>query len=166
MTTEVRARPAPSPLPRLPEGFPPPPDADDVVWREVVREFSRYNRQAVRSRIGYLSLRLVALVVGAVVTVLAAIDAPPAVTAGFAAVIVVAEGAQQLFQLHTHWISYRATAETLRRAAFLFAAGIEPYNDPQTCRGQLATVLRDTVAAENTDWASSMRQAPPRPETR
>jgi hypothetical protein len=148
--------------PRRARSLPAPPEAaEDIVWKELEREFSRYDRGADLARIGYLVLRLVALVVGAIVTVLAAIDAGPGLTASLAAVVVVAEGAQQLFQAHTQWISYRAAAETLRREAFLYVARLAPYDDPTTRRVRLADVLRDVTSSENSAWLSTMRQAAP-----
>jgi hypothetical protein len=144
--------------PQRASGLPAPPDADDVVWRELDREFRRYDAAAVRHRIAYLAMRLVALGVGAAVTVLAAIDAGPALTASLAAVVVVAEGAQQLFQLHTRWISYRTAAETLRREAFLYVAELPPYAEPALRRARLASVLQDVTSRENTAWLETMRQ--------
>ena len=140
-----------------------PAELADVVWQELVREFTRYDRWATQARIGYLALRLVALGVGALVTVLAATDAAPGLTASLAATVVVAEGAQQLFQAHTRWISYRSAAETLRREAFLYTAGLEPYSDgdPAVRRTRLGTAVRDITSSENTAWLRTMRQTAP-----
>lgn len=135
-----------------------PAERHDLLWRELVAQFQWYDRAATRTRLGYHILRLISLVVGATVTVLAAADAPPVVTASFAAVIVVAEGAQQLWQLHRNWISYRATAETLRRHAFLYAAKVAPYHDDGR-RHALAAFMHGLTAQENTAWADSMRQS-------
>ena len=106
----------------------------------------------------YLGLRLVVLVVAAAVTVLAAVGAVPAVTASLAAVVVVAEGAQQLFQLHTRWISYRTAAESLRREAFRYVAGLPPYSDPTMRRTRLADVVQEITAAEHSVWLHAARQ--------
>jgi hypothetical protein len=104
------------------------------------------------------------LVVAAVVPVLAAVDADPAVTACVAAAVVVLEGIQQVFQFQAHWITYRATAETLRRHAFLWAAEVEPYDAPDTRRGELARVISDTAAKENAEWATAVRSTLPAQE--
>jgi len=48
---------------------------------------------------------------GAVVPVVAGLSFPAAVTASISAVLVVAEGVQQLNQWRTNWTSYRAAAE-------------------------------------------------------
>ena len=153
---------APPPLPRIPQqrsnALPEPTDAGDLVWRELDREFTRYDRQAARHRIGYLALRMVVLAVGAAVTVLAAVGARPALTASLAAVVVVAEGAQQLFQLHTRWLAYRTAAEGLRRQAFRYVAGLAPYDDPATRRTRLAGALEEVTTGENEVWQRTVQQ--------
>ena len=129
--------------------LPPPPDPadrNDILWQELNARFQWYDRQGTRCRWAYQSLRLTALVVGAAVTVLAAISAPPAVTASFAALVVIAEGTQQVFQFHSNWLSYRGAAETLREQAFLYAASLGPYRDPATRRAALASFVRETTA--------------------
>jgi len=112
---------------------------------------------------GYAVLKVISLAVAAAVPVLAAIRARPALTASLAAAVVIVEGLVQLFQLQTNWISYRATAETLRRHGFLYAAQVEPYSDPKTRRERLAACMQDATSKENTAWASTMA-APARPD--
>jgi hypothetical protein len=70
-----------------------------LVRCEFAAIFQWYERQATRTRTGYQVLRILALVTGATVTVLAASAAPPPVTASLAAAVVVLEGLQQVFQL-------------------------------------------------------------------
>lgn len=137
------------------------PHGQDLLWQQMEAHFRWYDRSATRSRYGYQGLKILALVSGAAVTVLAAIGAPPGLTASLAAVVVVAEGVQQVFQFHANWISYRSTAETLRQHAFFFAAGIEPYDDPSTRRRMLAALLRDLTSKENATWSAAMRTPVP-----
>lgn len=99
------------------------------------------------------------MVFGAAVAVLAASDAPADLTAGLAASVVVLECVQQVFQFHPNWITYRATAETLRQNAFLCVARVGPYASAETRRDQLAEVVRDITAKENASWTGTMRQA-------
>lgn len=128
------------------------------MWRQFQAHFAWYDRAASRNRYGYLGLRLAAVIVGAAVTVLAAVDARPVITATLAALIVVSESAQQLFQFHRNWIEYRAVAETLRQHGFLYAAQAGPYADGDR-RQMLAKALQEVTAAERTSWTRAMRQA-------
>lgn len=147
---------------RLGGALPTPPrieDRDDLLWQELAAQFGWYNRAATRSRLAYQILKTAALISGAAVTLLAAISAPAAVTASVAALIVVMEGAQQLFQFHSNWLSYRGSAETLRQHAFMYVADITPYDDEAARRTQLAMVLKDVTTSENAGWSQAMRQA-------
>jgi hypothetical protein len=101
-----------------------------------------------------------ALVAGASVTLLAAISAPAAVTASVAGIIVVAEGAQQIFQFHSNWISYRGSAERLRQHAFLYVASVKPYEQPGTRRARLAAALMSVSTQEKSNWSRVMEQDP------
>ncbi len=138
-----------------------PGEQHDLLWQELDAQFRWYDRAATRSRLTYQTLKVAALVTGAAVTVLAATGAPAALTAALAASIVVLEGVQQVFQFHSNWIAYRATAETLRQHAFLYAAMVDPYADTQSRRDMLAEFMRDVTTKENTNWTSTMRQATP-----
>lgn len=135
-----------------------PADEQDLLWKEYEAHFRWYDRAATRSRRAYAALKVASLTVAAAVPVVAALRAPAGVTATLAAVVVVVEGILQMFQLQTNWISYRATAEALRQQAFLYAAQVDPYNDPGTRRDRLATFLSSTTGRENTTWAQGMRQ--------
>jgi len=130
-----------------------------VLWQQLVAQFRWYDQAAGRARVAYLTLKVVALVLSAVVTVLAAVGAFRALTAGLAAGVVVLEGVQQVFQLHPNWISYRSSAETLRQHAVLFVAAVAPYDDPGTRRNRVADLLSSVTAAETASWSSTMRQA-------
>lgn len=129
----------------------------DVMWQELQRRFTWYDRAATRSRVAYYVLKLTFLLVGAAVTVLAAVSAHPAVTATLAASLVVLEGVQQLFRLHANWIGYRATAETLRTHALAYVSRIEPYDEGRLRRERLGEFLRDLALRENANWTRLMK---------
>jgi hypothetical protein len=147
---------------RLTNSLPAPPrpeDRDDLLWQELTAHFRWYDKAATRSRLAYQVLKMAALIAGAAVTVLAAVSAPPVLTASLAGLVVVMEGAQQLYQCHRNWLTYRATAETLRHHAFLYVADVMPYDDPATRRDLLAAFIKDLTANENNQWAAAMRQS-------
>ena len=131
------------------------------MWLELGRRFAWYDSAASASRWCYQLMKIAALATGAAVTVLAAIRAPAALTASLAAAVVLLEGAQQVFQFHANWISYRATAETLREHRFLYAARVAPYDDVATRQAALAAFLRDLTTTENGTWSKTMSQTPP-----
>jgi hypothetical protein len=137
----------------------------DLLWQEFEAHFWNYNQGATTNRFRYQLAKITTLIVAATVTVLAATGAPAAVTASLAGSAVVLGGAEQLYQWHSHWLSYRSSAETLRRQAFAYVAGVSPYDDPLTRRRHLASVLQEVTASENAAWAETMtrdRDANPR----
>jgi hypothetical protein len=152
---------------RMTNSLPVPPrkaDREDLLWQELVAQFSWYDKAATRTRLSYQVLKMATLVAGATATLLAAISAPAALTASVASVIVIAEGAQQMFQFHSNWISYRGFAEILRQQAFLYVADIKPYGDPATRRDRLAAALMTATTKEKTTWSTTMKQAPGAPQ--
>jgi hypothetical protein len=77
---------------------------------------------------------------------------------GLAAVIVVLEGAQHLYQFQEHWITYRPTAEALKRERYLHLAQAGPYAVDDRHR-QLAERLEGLISQEHAKWASSRRRS-------
>lgn len=104
----------------------------------------------------YKLVKLGQIVVGAAVPV-AALAAPAVLTAIIAASIVVAEGAQQLYQWQSNWLRYRLTAEALKREKHLYLTHSGPYRSGNR-RTLLAERVEAIVAAENTDWAAEFEQ--------
>ncbi|WP_158675567.1 DUF4231 domain-containing protein [Nocardia stercoris] len=128
-------------------------DPADPVWKRLndqIAWFSRSSRQAQRA---YKSVKTVQVVVGAVVTVLAALSAPAPVTASVSALVVIAEGVQQVFQWHTNWLTYRSTAEALKHEKFLYLAESDPYAGTDR-RQLLARRIENLLAQENVQWRS------------
>jgi hypothetical protein len=141
--------------------LPQPEDAAEqssLAWRELERMFAYFDRGASRNRLGYLVLRTVVLVAGAVVPIMAlAADSPTAV-ACIGAVIVLAEGFTQLTQVHGHWVRYRRTAEALRREALTFVSRTGAYRQGDLDRTQLlASRLLDVASQESTGWEETVR---------
>ena len=136
-----------------------PAERADVLWQELAAYFQWYGRAATRTRLGYQVLKVAVLVTGAAVTVLAATRSSAVLTAALAASVVVLEGIQQLFQLQSNWITYRGTAETMRRQAFMYVAQVGPYADMKMRRERLAEFVNEITAMENAGWRSTMRRA-------
>jgi hypothetical protein len=136
-----------------------PDEAKSVAWTTLEAHFAWYNRQARRCRTAYHALKVLQLLLAASVPVAAALAAPVGVTAVLGAAIVVLEGVQQLFQLHSNWISYRATAESLRREALLYSTPADPYVDATTRQQLLAQRLALVISDENAGWAGAQRSA-------
>ena len=86
-------------------------------------------------------------------------------TGGMAAVIVLLEGAQHLYQFQERWITYRSMAESLKRERFLYLAKAGPYAGDDRHR-QLAERIEDLVSKDLAKWAASRPDAHGGPEGR
>jgi hypothetical protein len=89
--------------------------------------------------------------------VVAGLRSPVWVTGGLAAVIVLLEGAQHLYQLQEHWISYRSTAEALKHERYLYLARAGPYSGEDRHR-VLAERIEGLVSQEHAKWAAGSQQ--------
>jgi hypothetical protein len=125
--------------------------------RRLEDQLTWYDTKAGRSQQAYKRLKIVQLVVGATVPVVAALSLPAAVTATLAAIVVLAEGIQQLNQWQTNWVLYRSTAEALQREKFLYYAEAGPYRSPDRDR-RLAERVDDVLSRETVKWFESHRE--------
>jgi len=110
----------------------------------------------------YKWLKLLELAVAAALPVVAGLRSPVWVTGGLAAVIVVLEGAQHLYQFQERWISYRSTAEALKHERYLYLAKAGPYAGEDRHR-QLAERIEGLVSQEHARWTASHQQPAERP---
>ncbi|WP_433524225.1 DUF4231 domain-containing protein [Nocardia pseudovaccinii] len=130
----------------------------DPVWERLVGQLNWYGAKSAAAQRAYKQVKLGQIVVGAVVPVVA-LSAPAVVTAVLAAVVVVAEGAQQLFQWQTNWLGYRSTAEALKHERFLYLAEAGPYRDVDR-RAVLAERVENLLGRENVEWVGSNANHP------
>ena len=143
----------------------PPPAAQDPTWDRLEDQISWYDRKSGQSQRRYKRLKLLELAVAAALPVVAGVGSPVWITGGLAAVIVVLEGAQHLYQLQEHWITYRSTAEALKHERYLYLARAGPYEGEDRHR-QLADRIEGLVSQEHAKWTASHQQAAGRPEGR
>lgn len=87
------------------------------------------------------------------------------VTGGLAAVIVVLESVQHLYQFQEHWITYRSTAQALKHERYLYLAKAGPYVGEDRHR-QLAERLEGLISQEHAKWTASHREVSTRSEPR
>lgn len=134
----------------------PPPAAEDPTWERLEDQLSWYDRKSRDNQRRYKWLKLLELAIAAALPVVAALNSPIWVTGGLAAVIVLLEGAQHLYQFQEHWITYRSTAEALKHERYLYLATAGPYGSEDRHR-QLAERLEGLVSQEHAKWTASHR---------
>ena len=133
-----------------------PAEAEDPTWDRLEDQIGWYSRKSRENQRLYKWLKLLEIAVAAALPVVAAIHSPVWVTGGLAAVIVVLEGAQHLYQFQEHWITYRSTAEALKHERYLYLAHAAHYggDDPHS---QLAERLEGLISQEHAKWTASHR---------
>jgi hypothetical protein len=132
--------------------------AATVAWERLEDELAWYDRKSNACQRVFKQTKLLQIVVAAAVPVLAALAAPAALTASVAAVVVVLEGAQQLYQWQTNWVLYRATAESLKHERYLYLAEAGPYTGADRHR-VLAERVEGLVSQEHAKWTETRSHA-------
>ncbi|MGH3801791.1 MAG: DUF4231 domain-containing protein [Pseudonocardiaceae bacterium] len=127
------------------------------TWDRLEDQLGWYDRKSMAAQRAYKRVKLSQLIVGAAVPVVAALEVSAAVTASLAAFVVVAEGAQQLYQWQTNWVLYRSTAETLKHEKYLYLAAVGPYSADDRHR-ILAERLEGLVSQEHAKWAEGQQR--------
>lgn len=84
---------------------------------------------------------------------------------GLAAVIVVLEGVQHLYQFQEHWITYRSTAEALKHERYLYLAKAGPYLG-RAGTGSWSNGSRASSPKEHAKWTASHQEIHPHPQDR
>jgi hypothetical protein len=138
-----------------------PAAANDPTWERLEDQIDWYDRKSQDSQRWYKRWKLLELAVAATLPVVAALQSPVWVTGGLAAVIVVLEGAQHLYQFQEHWITYRSTAEALKHERYLYLAQAGPYVGDDRPR-QLAERIEGLVSQEHAKWTASHQPPAPR----
>jgi hypothetical protein len=129
-----------------------------------------YDRKSTRNQKLFKFLKVVTLVAGGLVSILALMNAPPIVVAVVGFIVVVVEGIQQLNQYYANWIAYRSTCEALKHEKYLFLANAGPYTQAGGALVLLAERIEGLVSQEHAKWVSAQEQAikpkqePARPE--
>jgi hypothetical protein len=135
----------------------PAPEPIEVVWERLEDQLSWYEDKSGRNQWCYKWLKVLEIAVAAALPVVAAVHSPVWVTGGLAAVVIVLEGIQHIFQFQEHWVTYRSTAEALKNERYLYLAKAGPYAGVYRDR-VLAERIEALLSQEHTRWASAAQR--------
>jgi hypothetical protein len=141
----------------------PPPTPEDPTWRRLEEAIDWYDHRAAENQRLYKWLKLLEIAVAAALPVVAGVGAAVWVIGSLAALVVVLEGAQHLFQFQEHWITYRATAESLKHEHYLYLARAGPYGGEDR-RSKLATRTEVLISQEHAKWVTGQQRVTARSE--
>jgi uncharacterized metal-binding protein len=133
----------------------------DPAWARLEDQVAWYDQKSQTCQRIFKRVKLAQLIIGAAVPVVALADLHPILTASLAAVVVILEGAQQLYQWQANWILYRSTAEALKHERFLYLAEAGPYRGEDRHR-ILAERVEGLVSQEHAKWAEAGQNQPER----
>jgi hypothetical protein len=151
-------RPGETPGSARPVEAVPPPTAGDPTWDRLEDQISWYDRKASDNQHLYKWLKLLEIAVAAMLPVVAAVHSPVWVTGGLAAVVVILEVLQHVYQFLQNWITYRSTAEALKHERYLYVVLAGPYAGGDRHR-QLAERIEGLISQEHARWTASSRNA-------
>lgn len=138
----------------------PSPASADPTWNRLEDQINWYDRKSGDNQRRYKWLKLLEITVAAALPVVAAVHSPVWVTGGLAAVIVILEGIQHLYQFQQNWITYRSTAEALKHERYLYLAEAGPYTASDRHQ-QLAERLEGLISQEHAKWTVSRKTGSP-----
>jgi hypothetical protein len=125
-----------------------------ATWERLEDQLSWYDRKSMAAQRAHKRLTVSQLITTALVPLLAALQAPPAATAGLGALVVVLVGLQNLYRFQETWITYRSTAEALKHERYLYLASAGPYVGDDRHR-VLAERVEGLVSQEHARWTDS-----------
>jgi hypothetical protein len=137
----------------------------DPTWERLTGQLDWYDRNATKNQQWFKVLKLSQIVLGGLVPVVAAADGSRVLLGAFGAGVVVLEAIQQLYQFHRNWISYRSTAEALKREKHLYEVGGGEYAAAPEPKVLLAERLEALISRETGDWASLETASQKKPTT-
>ncbi|WP_213954932.1 MULTISPECIES: DUF4231 domain-containing protein [unclassified Variovorax] len=146
----------------------PPEVARHPTWLRLEDQLRYYSRNCGNYRRRYQCAKVLQILLGAAIPVLALAGWPDPdfrrLSALFGASIAALEALIQLFQWHALWLQYRETSERLKREKWLMLAGAEPYAGGPS--GATLTLLAERIetlmASEHDAWVGTVKQAAPR----
>jgi hypothetical protein len=124
---------------------------DQLAW---------YDRKSRRAQRIFKALKFTTIVIAAAIPLVGYfIRDPKIILSILGALVLVIESVQGLNQYQQLWITYRATAESLKHEKYLHAAGAGPYaQDPNPDR-LLAEHVEALVSQEHARWVQSTEKA-------
>lgn len=123
-------------------------------WERLEAQLRWYSTKSGSAKKAYMRVKVVQIVLGATIPIVALGSAPAVVAAILGGAIVVLEGVQQLYQWQTNWVLYRSTAEALKHERYLFLASAGPYRGADRNR-VLAERVEGLVSQEHAKWTDA-----------
>lgn len=136
-------------------------DPEHATLKRLDEQLRWYERKSRSQRLLYQWLKVAQIAIAAAIPVAAALKAPGGVAAVLGGTVVVLEGIQQLYQFQQKWISYRSTAEALKRERHLHEVLAGPYAESEHGDRMLAERLEALISDETAGWVANQKPNEP-----
>jgi len=118
---------------------------DQIKW---------YDKKSAINKMWNQLLQVVQLLLASLVTLSAMVDNQPWVSyviPVFGALIAIVTGVGGIYKFNDKWLTYRATAESLKHEKYLYLLKTEPYNNGDALK-TLGTRIEALITQENINW--------------
>jgi uncharacterized protein DUF4231 len=133
------------------------------AWTRLQEQLDWYDKKSMANQRTYKWTKIAQITLASLIPLFSFLgtDFAKWLTAGAGALIAISEAVQQLGQYSALWITYRATAESLKHEKYLFLAAAGPYRDrPANERlALLAERVEERVSTEHAKWVSEAQSA-------
>ena len=137
--------------------------AQDYVEQRLDDQITWYDHKSSRTQSWFKGLRFAEIIGAATIPFLSGFSGDSLrikiAIGALGVVVAVIASLLGLLHLQEHWISYRATAEALKREKFLFLTQTLPY-DKADAFHLLVQRVEALLSRENSEWIQSMMKAP------
>lgn len=136
---------------------------NEITLARLDEEIIWYGKRKRRNRNLYAGIKALQITAAAFVPVLTSTEYGRTslswLIATLGAMVVVAEGFQQLGQFHQNWLRYGQACEALKREKYLFLAHAGDYSDSAVPVQLLAERLEDLLSQERGLWITEQRSS-------
>ncbi len=133
-------------------------DSANSTLQRLDNQIAWYSRKSQESQRWYKAIKVIQIVAAAIIPLMTTLNTPAYLVGSLGVLIVVLEGVQSLNQFHHHWISYRATGESLKHEKFLYLAKAGPYAKANDANALLAERVESLISQEHAKWVSTEQQ--------
>ncbi len=117
-----------------------------------------YSDRSKTSQNCFKLLKILEIIAAALVPDFSGMQVSYVIISGLGVIILVLQSLQSLFQFQTNWISYRSTAEALKREKSLWQAKAGDYLNSENPNALLAERVEFLVSSETSKWVSNMEK--------
>ena len=132
------------------------------AWQRLEDQLSWYDNKSVRYQNYYKRFHVLQVIVALLIPLISFSDLTYTkwLTASAGALIAILEAVQQINRYSELWVTYRATAERLKRDKYLFLSAAGPFKNLEESDRLLllAERVEEDILTEHTDWIDETKR--------